>query len=94
MPWLVLACTFLYVALGHSVGNNLIKKTFSSPRQSLSWEQTGFLMGMKEACAPVASLRDSPLFSPQLELITTQAIKAGFTGGVVVDYPNSAKAKK
>ncbi|XP_054445231.1 probable 18S rRNA (guanine-N(7))-methyltransferase [Pteronotus mesoamericanus] len=30
----------------------------------------------------------------QLELITTQAMKAGFTGGVVVDYPNSAKAKK
>ena len=33
-------------------------------------------------------------FSPQLELITTQATRAGFTGGVVVDYPNSAKAKK
>uniref|UniRef100_A0A8C2UX74 18S rRNA (guanine-N(7))-methyltransferase n=1 Tax=Chinchilla lanigera TaxID=34839 RepID=A0A8C2UX74_CHILA len=30
----------------------------------------------------------------QLELITTQATRAGFTGGVVVDYPNSAKAKK
>lgn len=32
--------------------------------------------------------------SPQLELITTQATRAGFTGGVVVDFPNSAKAKK
>eukprot|EP00794_Sanderia_malayensis_P005957 gene5957-6650_t len=30
----------------------------------------------------------------QVELITSQALKAGFTGGVVVDYPNSAKAKK
>lgn len=30
----------------------------------------------------------------QLELITTSAIAAGFSGGVVVDYPNSAKAKK
>ena len=30
----------------------------------------------------------------QIELVTTQAMKAGFTGGVVVDYPNSAKAKK
>ena len=29
-----------------------------------------------------------------MELITTQATKAGFTGGVVVDFPNSAKAKK
>jgi len=30
----------------------------------------------------------------QLELITQQSMKAGFTGGLVVDYPNSTKAKK
>nr|QES71278.1 18S rRNA (guanine-N(7))-methyltransferase [Helopeltis theivora] len=30
----------------------------------------------------------------QVELITTQATKAGFYGGLVVDYPNSTKAKK
>ena len=30
----------------------------------------------------------------QMELITQQAMRAGFTGGVVVDYPNSTKAKK
>jgi hypothetical protein len=30
----------------------------------------------------------------KLELITQQAMKAGFTGGVVVDFPNSTKAKK
>ena len=30
----------------------------------------------------------------QVELITGQALRAGFMGGVVVDYPNSAKAKK
>jgi len=30
----------------------------------------------------------------QIELITDAALKAGFTGGVVVDYPNSSKAKK
>uniref|UniRef100_H2Z4R2 18S rRNA (guanine-N(7))-methyltransferase n=1 Tax=Ciona savignyi TaxID=51511 RepID=H2Z4R2_CIOSA len=30
----------------------------------------------------------------QLELITTQAIRSGFGGGVVVDFPNSTKAKK
>lgn len=29
-----------------------------------------------------------------MELITQQAMRAGFTGGVVVDYPNSTKAKK
>jgi len=30
----------------------------------------------------------------QIELITSQAMKAGFSGGLVVDYPNSTKAKK
>ena len=29
-----------------------------------------------------------------MELITQQAMRAGFTGGVLVDYPNSSKAKK
>ncbi|KAF3814025.1 probable 18S rRNA (guanine-N(7))-methyltransferase isoform X1 [Mirounga angustirostris] len=41
-----------------------------------------------------AVLQLYPENSEQLELITTQATKAGFTGGVVVDFPNSAKAKK
>nr|CAG4641114.1 EOG090X0BBW [Eulimnadia texana] len=35
-----------------------------------------------------------PENSAQIELITTQAMKSGFTGGLVVDYPNSTKAKK
>ncbi|CAH1115273.1 unnamed protein product [Psylliodes chrysocephalus] len=35
-----------------------------------------------------------PENSEQMELVTTQAMKAGFYGGVVVDYPNSTKAKK
>eukprot|EP01098_Paradermamoeba_levis_P013030 TRINITY_DN583_c0_g1_i1.p1 TRINITY_DN583_c0_g1~~TRINITY_DN583_c0_g1_i1.p1 ORF type:complete len:291 (-),score=77.48 TRINITY_DN583_c0_g1_i1:196-1068(-) len=30
----------------------------------------------------------------QMELITSMAMKCGFTGGLVVDYPNSTKAKK
>lgn len=30
----------------------------------------------------------------QLELISTAALRCGFTGGVVVDFPNSTKAKK
>uniref|UniRef100_A0A2K6U390 18S rRNA (guanine-N(7))-methyltransferase n=1 Tax=Saimiri boliviensis boliviensis TaxID=39432 RepID=A0A2K6U390_SAIBB len=41
-----------------------------------------------------AVLQLYPENSEQLELITTQAIRAGFSGGMVVDYPNSAKAKK
>ncbi|XP_062716033.1 probable 18S rRNA (guanine-N(7))-methyltransferase isoform X2 [Aedes albopictus] len=35
-----------------------------------------------------------PENSDQIELVTTQAMKAGFYGGLVVDYPNSSKAKK
>uniref|UniRef100_A0A8C9A604 18S rRNA (guanine-N(7))-methyltransferase n=1 Tax=Prolemur simus TaxID=1328070 RepID=A0A8C9A604_PROSS len=35
-----------------------------------------------------AILQLYPENSEQLELITTQATRAGFTGGVVVDYPN------
>nr|CAG4645737.1 EOG090X0BBW [Lynceus sp. MCZ IZ 141354] len=35
-----------------------------------------------------------PENSSQIELITTQAMKSGFTGGLVIDYPNSTKAKK
>ncbi|XP_030328096.1 probable 18S rRNA (guanine-N(7))-methyltransferase isoform X2 [Strigops habroptila] len=36
----------------------------------------------------------STLYTALLELITAQAMRAGFTGGMVVDYPNSTKAKK
>lgn len=35
-----------------------------------------------------------PENSEQIELITAQAMRAGFHGGLVVDYPNSTKAKK
>ncbi|EPZ34484.1 S-adenosyl-L-methionine-dependent methyltransferase [Rozella allomycis CSF55] len=30
----------------------------------------------------------------QITMITTSAMKAGFTGGIVIDYPHSTKAKK
>lgn len=35
-----------------------------------------------------------PENAQQIEMITSQAMKAGFYGGLVVDYPNSSKAKK
>lgn len=41
-----------------------------------------------------AVLQFYPENSDQMELVTAQAMKAGFYGGVVVDYPNSTKAKK
>eukprot|EP00039_Didymoeca_costata_P006689 m.92454 g.92454 ORF g.92454 m.92454 type:complete len:282 (-) comp13351_c0_seq1:82-927(-) len=30
----------------------------------------------------------------QMQLVTSQAMKAGFSGGIVIDYPNSTRAKK
>uniref|UniRef100_A0A8C6RMZ4 18S rRNA (guanine-N(7))-methyltransferase n=1 Tax=Nannospalax galili TaxID=1026970 RepID=A0A8C6RMZ4_NANGA len=41
-----------------------------------------------------AVLQLYPENSEQLELITTQATRAGFTGGVVVDFPNSGSMGK
>ena len=41
-----------------------------------------------------AVLQVYPESPEQLELMTTAALKAGFTGGLVVDFPNSTKAKK
>ena len=35
-----------------------------------------------------------PENTAQAELITSAAMRAGFGGGLVVDYPNSTKAKK
>uniref|UniRef100_A0A1B6HP56 18S rRNA (guanine-N(7))-methyltransferase n=1 Tax=Homalodisca liturata TaxID=320908 RepID=A0A1B6HP56_9HEMI len=35
-----------------------------------------------------------PENSYQIELVTAEAMKAGFYGGLVVDFPNSTKAKK
>ncbi|KAK8794785.1 hypothetical protein WA158_001766 [Blastocystis sp. Blastoise] len=41
-----------------------------------------------------AVLQLYPETPEQMELITRCAVKCGFTGGAVVDYPNSTKAKK
>jgi len=41
-----------------------------------------------------AVLQFYPENPQQVEMITQQSMKAGFTGGLVVDYPNSTKAKK
>uniref|UniRef100_A0A1B0A382 18S rRNA (guanine-N(7))-methyltransferase n=1 Tax=Glossina pallidipes TaxID=7398 RepID=A0A1B0A382_GLOPL len=35
-----------------------------------------------------------PENAEQIEMVTAQAMKAGFYGGLVIDYPNSTKAKK
>jgi 18S rRNA (guanine1575-N7)-methyltransferase len=41
-----------------------------------------------------AALQFYPASEPQANLIVKQAIRAGFSGGIVVDFPNSTKAKK
>lgn len=41
-----------------------------------------------------AALQFYPQDDSQATLLATAAAKAGFAGGVVVDFPNSAKAKK
>lgn len=35
-----------------------------------------------------------PESSKQIELITSSATKCGFSGGLLIDYPHSSKAKK
>ena len=41
-----------------------------------------------------AVLQFYPESPRQLEMITNAALRCGFTGGVLVDFPNSTKAKK
>ncbi|CAD7954531.1 unnamed protein product [Amoebophrya sp. A25] len=41
-----------------------------------------------------AVLQFYPDGADQIEMLTSAAMKAGFTGGVVIDYPHSTKAKK
>ena len=41
-----------------------------------------------------AVLQIYPETPQQMEMLTSSAMKCGFTGGLVVDYPNSTKAKK
>lgn len=41
-----------------------------------------------------AVLQMYPENAKQAEMLTSAAMRAGFTGGLVVDFPNSAKAKK
>jgi 18S rRNA (guanine1575-N7)-methyltransferase len=41
-----------------------------------------------------AVLQFYPENAQQMEMITTAAMRCGFTGGLLVDYPHSSKAKK
>ncbi|XP_048017729.1 probable 18S rRNA (guanine-N(7))-methyltransferase [Megalobrama amblycephala] len=70
---------------------NADKKTHSPPKRLYRFFSTLYSALARGARAV---FQIYPENSEQLELITAQAMKAGFTGGLVVDYPNSSKAKK
>ncbi|TNN01764.1 hypothetical protein fugu_011146 [Takifugu bimaculatus] len=70
---------------------NADKRTHSPPKRLYRFFSTLY-SSLSRGSRAVFQLY--PENSEQLELITTQAMKAGFSGGMVVDYPNSSKAKK
>ncbi|KAM9320944.1 18S rRNA (guanine-N(7))-methyltransferase [Gastrophryne carolinensis] len=70
---------------------NADKKTHNPPRRLFRFFSTLYSSLARGARAV---LQLYPENAEQLELVTSQAMKAGFTGGMVVDYPNSSKAKK
>uniref|UniRef100_A0A667XM20 18S rRNA (guanine-N(7))-methyltransferase n=1 Tax=Myripristis murdjan TaxID=586833 RepID=A0A667XM20_9TELE len=70
---------------------NADKKTHSPPKRLYRFFSTLY-SSLKRGARAVFQIY--PENSEQLELITAQAMRAGFSGGMVVDYPNSSKAKK
>eukprot|EP00127_Corallochytrium_limacisporum_P003206 Clim_evm55s147 gene=Clim_evmTU55s147 len=62
------------------------------PRKRLTRFFTTLYQSLKRGARAV--LQVYPEAPQQMELITQSALKAGFGGGVVVDFPNSSKAKK
>lgn len=63
-------------------------------RELTTGEVTLLTVAGTSACPPPVLYFTFTRFSLKIELITTQAMRAGFSGGMVVDYPNSSKAKK
>ena len=62
------------------------------PRRRLAAFFTSLFSALKRGAKAV--FQCYPETPTQLALMMEAAVKAGFTGGVVVDYPNSTKAKK
>merc|ERR1711874_830992 len=70
---------------------NADKKFHSPPKRMQAFFRTLYAV-MRRGSRAVFQLY--PEHGDQLELLTQNAMKAGFTGGLVVDFPNSSKAKK
>lgn len=70
---------------------NADKTSHHPPKRLYTFFSTLFAVLTREArCV----FQFYPENGQQIEMVTSQAMKAGFYGGLVVDYPNSAKAKK
>jgi len=64
----------------------------NNPRQRLSCFFTALYSCLAHGARAIFQFY--PENDAQLDLIMTAAIRVGFTGGLVIDYPNSNKAKK
>ncbi|KZT40835.1 williams-Beuren syndrome critical region protein 22 [Sistotremastrum suecicum HHB10207 ss-3] len=83
-------------AISISVIQWLLNAESSHPTSSPPHRLTRFFTTLHSALRSPsrAVLQFYPSSDDQIELITSIAQKAGFGGGVVVDYPNSKKARK
>ncbi|KZT28419.1 williams-Beuren syndrome critical region protein 22 [Neolentinus lepideus HHB14362 ss-1] len=83
-------------AISVSVIQWLLNAETSHPSSSPPRRLTRFFTTLHSALRNPsrAVLQFYPTSDDQIQLITSIAQKAGFGGGVVVDYPNSKKAKK
>lgn len=63
----------------------------NAPRRMMCFFQSLYNCLVRGAKAVIQLYPETP---QQMELITSSAMRCGFTGGLVVDYPNSTKAKK
>lgn len=70
---------------------NADKKSHSPAKRLLQLFSTLYTCLTREGRAVFQFYPENP---QQVELINQQALKAGFTGGIVVDNPDSTKAKK
>lgn len=80
---------FYFISL--SLSGNADKRSHHPPKRLYTFFSTLFASLTRQArCV----FQFYPENSDQIEMVTTQAMKAGFYGGLVVDFPNSTKAKK
>lgn len=91
-----LATSFLRVLPSVSVLQWLLNAETSHPTSSPPHRLTRFFTTLHSALRNPsrAVFQFYPSSDDQIQLITSIAQKAGFGGGIVVDYPNSNKAKK